>query len=236
MQNKICLIHHFAGIGDVFYLQYVARKYMRMGYHIIWPLKDELLWIQDYIADIQFCSMNDNFPGKEYYGQDVVIISPQFVYLGIMRPHLWDINAPQVMPSKYQVLNLDCKEWIQGFEYNRNLEKENNLYYNVLGLTDESEYVFVNRYANTENIRYDGLDHLEFDLPVVELEIKKGFTLFDWCKVFENAQEIHTVHTSLNYLIDTLEIKCKKYLMYQGNHHPDVKYIPFRKNPTFIPN
>ena len=31
MQNKICLIHHFAGIGDVFFLQYIARKYMEVA-------------------------------------------------------------------------------------------------------------------------------------------------------------------------------------------------------------
>ena len=62
---------------------------MAMGYHVIWPLKDEILWIQDYIPDIQFCSRQDNFPGKEYYGQDLVILSPQFVYLGLMNTHFW---------------------------------------------------------------------------------------------------------------------------------------------------
>ena len=51
-----------------------------MGYHVIWPLKDEILWIQEYIPDIQFCSRQDNFPGKEYYGKDIVILSPQFIY------------------------------------------------------------------------------------------------------------------------------------------------------------
>ena len=64
MQNKICLIHHFAGIGDVFFLQYVARKYMAMGYHVVWPLKDEILWIKDYIPDIEFCSREFNFLPK----------------------------------------------------------------------------------------------------------------------------------------------------------------------------
>lgn len=110
------------------------------------------------------------------------------------------------------------------------------MYYNVLGLKDDSEYVFFNKYANTKNIKYGGLNDLSFDLPTIELEIKEGFTLFDWCKVFENATEIHTVHTSINYVIDKLDIKAKKYFMYQGNHHSDVQYIPFSKNPTFVPN
>ena len=234
--NKICLIHHFAGIGDVFFLQYIARKYMKMGYTVVWPLKNEILWIKDYIIDIQFCSVDDDFPGKQYYGQDMVLITPQFVYLGIMRPHLWDINSPRIMASKYDVMNLHCEDWPKGFQFQRNLEKENDLYYNVLGLSDDSEYVFVNRYANTEVRKFNGIDHLTFDLPVVELSIRKGFTLLDWCKVFENAKEIHTVHTSLNYILEKIDFKADKYVMYQGNHAPEVKYIPFSKNPTFVPN
>ena len=242
MPNKICLIHHFAGIGDVFFLQYVARKYMAMGYHIIWPLRDDILWIKDYISDIQFCSINDNFSGKEYYGKDVIIQSPQFVYLGIMKAHLWgndygidDENSCAVMQSKYDLMNLDWNNWSQGFQFDRRIHKENDLYYNVLGLKDNSEYVFVNKYANTENRKYNGIDHLKFDLPIVNLKILNEFTLFDWCKVIENAQEIHTVHTSINYLIELLNIKAKKYCMYQGNHQRSVGNIPFNiKKPEFI--
>ena len=52
---KFCLISQPAGIGDVFFLQYMARKYIAMGYKVWWPLKDEILWIKDYIPDIEFC-------------------------------------------------------------------------------------------------------------------------------------------------------------------------------------
>jgi len=52
---KICLINQPAGIGDIFFLQYVARKYLSMGYKVIWPLQERLLWIKDHITDIDFC-------------------------------------------------------------------------------------------------------------------------------------------------------------------------------------
>ncbi len=242
--DKICLIHQPAGIGDVFFLQYVARKYMAMGYHVIWPLKDEILWIKDYILDIEFCSRQDEFPGKQYYGQDVVILSPQFVYLGLDKPHFWqnnygvkDEDTCMVMHSKYLMMQLDWTNWSEGFQFDRKIDKENDLYYNVLGLKDDSEYIFVNRYANTENRRNDQLTFPEFDLPVIDLQILKGFSLFDWCKVIENAQEIHTVHTSMPYLIDRLNIKAKKYYMYQGIHQPNVEHIPFLNNtPVWVPN
>ena len=217
---------------------------MAMGYHVIWPLKNEILWIKDYISDIQFCSIDDNFPGKEYYGQDVIIQSPQFVYLGIMKAHLWgndygidDENSCAVMQSKYDLMNLDWNKWSEGFKFNRNIDKENDLYYNVFGLNDSSNYVFVNRYANTENRRNDKVIFPDFDIPVIESEILEGFTLFDWCKVIENAKEIHTVHTSINYLIELLNIKAKKYCMYQGIHQPNVEHIPFLNNtPVWVSN
>tara|TARA_R100001530_G_scaffold129149_1_gene99259 strand:- start:7490 stop:8221 length:732 start_codon:yes stop_codon:yes gene_type:complete len=239
--NKICLINHFAGIGDVFFLQYVARKYMAMGYHVIWPLKNEILWIKDYIPDIQFCSIDDNFPGKEHYGQDIIIQSPQFVYLGINRSHLWGndyqlgSNTCVIMQSKYELVGLNWNNWISGFKYQRNIDKENSLYYNVLGLNDNSNYVFINRYANTENRKNDKVIFPDFNIPVIENKIIEGFTLFDWSKVIENAQEIHTVHTAINYLVETLNIKAKKYIMHQGIHSDDIKNIPFNiHNPTYI--
>ena len=39
------------------------------------------------------------------------------------------------------------------------------------------------------------------------MQFLNDITLFDWCKVIENASEIHTVETSLNYIIEKLDIK-----------------------------
>lgn len=241
---KICLISQNAGVGDVFFLQYIARKYISMGYTVVWPLLEKIFWIKDYIPDIQFCSVNDDFPGKEYYGQHLIIESPQFVYLGLMNTHQWgndygigEDDTCLVMHSKYMIMNLNWNDWSSGFKFNRNVDKENDLYYNVLGLKDNSEYAFYNRYSNTDNIRNNNLVFPESDLLSVNLEILDGFSLFDWCKVIENAQEIHTSHTSVPYLIDKLDIKSKKYYMYQGSHNDNVKHIPFLNNtPVYIPN
>lgn len=231
---KTCLIKQPAGIGDVFYLQKFAKIIQSAGYEIIWPLQEEILWIRDYIKDINFVSIDSRFLGKDLFNSGQFSLEGEgFLYLS---PDGFQLPGRRIMESKYLLIGHDDSDWYEYFNFSRNIEKEEELYYNVLGLKDDSEYVFFNKYANTKNIRYDGLDDLTFNLPTIELEIKEGFTLFDWCKVFENATEIHTVHTSLNYVIDKLDIKSKKYYMYQGNHHSDVQYIPFSKNPTFIPN
>jgi len=234
--NKICLIHHPIGIGDIFFLQYIGRKYLELGYTVIWPIRSDIFWIKDYVPDITFCLPEDNFSGKEYYGQDLIIQSPQFVYLGLKKAHIWNDKYNHIMKSKYSLLNLDWNWWNEGFIFNRNFDKENDLYYNVLGLKDDSEYVFWNNMASVDNRTSDVIDDLKFNYPKIILRYIDGYNLFDWCKVFENALEIHTVHTGINYVLDKLNLKAEKYYMYQGLHLSDVQYIPFTKKPKFIPN
>lgn len=239
MKNKICLIHHSIGLGDIFFLQTIARKYLMMGYQILWPLRPkELEYMPKYIPDITFCSIHDDFPGKsEYWGKDAVIISPNFVYIGITVPHFWGFGCEDIMKSKYEIMNMDWSQWHDGFKFNRNYEKEDKLYYDVLGLTDDSEYVLKNDMCSVDIRRTTALDHLSFwPKPVVNLKVIDGYTVFDWCKVFINAVEIHTVHTGICYILDRLPLQCINYYMYQGLQDPNVQYIPFKKKPIWVPN
>ena len=206
-----------------------------MGYKIIWPLRDDIFWIKDYIIDIQFCSVNDNFPGKEYYGQDLIIISPQFVYLGIMKSHLWENGDNKVMSSKYHVTNIDWSQWRNNFIFNRNLDKENDLYYNVLNLKDDSEFVFINNLYNTDILDSQLFSSEQFNLPVVELKIIDGFTLFDWIKVLEKARKIHTINTSINYIIEVIDTSYDEYVIYAHDeqNRKEIDYL-FKKPHTML--
>jgi hypothetical protein len=56
-----------------------------------------------------------------------------------------------------------------------------------------------------------------------------GFSLFDWYLVIEKATEIHTVGTSINYIIELLEIESKNVFLYKRlpdeNHFQNYDYI-----------
>ena len=231
---KVALIKQPIGLGDVFYLQKFAHLLKTNGYEVIWPLRDDVFWISDYVKGISFCKLSDNFPGKKYYysGQ-VAVEKNNFLFLS---PDGFQLPGKRIMESKYLLIGGTDEDWFDYFSFERNIDKENDLYYNVLGLTDYSDFIFINKMASVDPKKSDVLDSLVFDLPLIELKIIPGFTLFDWCKVFENAVEIHTVHTGINYILDKLNLKAKKYYMYQGLHHSDVQYIPFSKQPIFIPN
>ena len=200
----------------------------------MWPLRDDVIWIKDYVDGINFCKLSDDFPRKNYYYSGRFFIqTDDFIFLS---PDGFQLQGKRIMESKYLMIKESDHDWYNYFNFKRNIDKENDLYYNVLGLTDESQYVFLNNMASVDVKTSNVLDDLSFNYPTVNLQIIKNFTLFDWCKVFENAIEIHTVHTGINYVLDKLNLKAKKYYMYQGLHHSDVQYIPFSKKPKFILN
>ncbi len=66
-----------------------------------------------------------------------------------------------------------------------------------------------------------------YDLPVVELQYIDGFTLLDWCKVFEKAKSVYTINTSLNYIIDTLDTSYERYVVVAHNeqNEKEIDYL-----------
>ena len=144
-------------------------------------------------------------------------------------------NDGKIMTSKYSMLGMDCEGWQDCFLFERNLDKENDLYYNVLGLKDDSEYVFVSNLYNTEVRDSKFISHEQFDIPVVELRVVNGFTIFDWSKVLEKAKKIYTVNTAINYLIDVLDTSYDEYVIYAHSEQnkTEIDYL-FRKPHTML--
>jgi len=227
---KICLIKQPAGIGDVFFCQKIARVMMQNRYQVIWPLRSDITWIRDYIRDIYFPSVEDIFPGKEVFDTAAgFAIEETGAFISIATADLTH-NDGKIMSSKYSMLGIDYSDWQDYFKFERNLDKENELYYNVLGLSDESEFAFINNLYNTDIKNSNILSKEKFDIPVVELKIIEGYTLFDWCKVLEKAKKIHTINTSINYIIDVLDTSYDEYVIYahDDKNKTEIDYL-FKK-------
>lgn len=227
---KPCIIKQPAGIGDVFFCQKIARVMMSQKYQVIWPLRPDIHWIGEYIRDIYFPTTEDSFPGKEIFDTAAgYVIEDEGAFISLATANFTH-NDGKIMSSKYSMLGIDHSDWQEYFKFDRNLDKENELYYNVLGLSDESEFVFINNLYNTDIKDSQILSNKQFDLPVVELKIINGFTLFDWSKVLEKAKKIYTINTSINYLIDVLDTSFDEYIIYahDENNKKEIDYL-FKK-------
>jgi hypothetical protein len=232
--SKICLIRQPAGLGDIFFLQKIAKHYLSQGYDILWPVIPEFIHVKDYIKvdGITFVNENDDFKYKDIYmtyRTTPIQVNENLLYLPIQN---FDRNYPNksVMYSKYNLLGIDYKDWLEYFDFKRNLKKEEELI-DLLNIRN-TKYNFVNRQygspPNTQNCQHMG----EYE-NAVEMRYIEGYTIFDWIGVILNAEHIYTAETSLLYILKKLYIN--NVTVYSKHNPPNYFHVSelFTKNWTF---
>ena len=198
------VINQPAGLGDIFFCQKIAAKLINKGHNVIWPVISNFIWIKDYIDnDICFVEKEES----EKYKHAEVTVDLQSA----------DKLFPNesVMISKYKYVNQDYRDWVDFFNFNRNKEKERELYYDFLNLKDGEQYAIKNFYFASppnEQICLNAKNSNIGDLREICMSNIPDFTLIDWCGVIERAAEIHTVETSLNYIIEKINTTDKLYM------------------------
>lgn len=192
------IIRQEAGIGDIFFLQKIAKKLVNRGDEVVWPIKES---IYDLItkhlpaSGIKYIKYRDLFSTEGYQ---------------ILDFHNTSYYYPEwpLMVSKYKYYGEEWNDWLNWFEFTRDTENEDNLFYNILGLKDDEEFILVHKTYSTQpsvqNCTH--MEQLEFPgKKVIETSFIEGTNLFSWCKVLEKAKEIHSVDTSLMYIIEKLK-------------------------------
>ena len=203
---KPCIIKQPAGVGDVFFLQKIAHTYRQKGHEIIWPLRDDIVWIADYIPHITWCKLSEwsQGPYGKLFNYGGFAETDEFIYIDASTAdRTFNTDPTRIMSSKFGLAGLDHKDWAKYFKFTRNREKERELYHDVLGI--EGDYVYVNDITHTDLRKTSSLAHQKYDYPVIENRVIDGFTLFDWILVLENAKEIHTVPTAVCFIVDVID-------------------------------
>lgn len=238
VDKKICVIKQPGGLGDIFYTQKIAQKFRDENFDIYWYTLSQYYWIKDYISGIKwldkkseemYTPFNSDQIFSNVMNKNSPILNDDFTYLPIVFAH--EIGREKkIMKAKYSLVNMKDDDWQDYFKFKRFQEKEDKLYYDVLGLKDNQEYCFICENIGTGRndamkIKYDG------NLPVVKLSFIDGFTLFDWCKVVENASEIYTMDSSISLLMEKLSLKTDKLFLYtrRPGNFSEIDYL-YKKN------
>ena len=192
--------------GDILYTIPIARRLKEKGYDTYFMINEKYESLIPHFPDINFvdCDNNKNKVPKEpciflplWYGKN---IDPKY-------------SPEDLMINKYKMYNEAFNDNIDPMEYWRTLtfkrfpEKEEKLR-KLLGINGE-KYVLINeKYSMGEReIKVDT------DLKNVYMGYEPDeFSLLDWSSIIEGAEEIHTVHTSIIYLIELLETTKKIHL------------------------
>ena len=205
------LIEQPGSLGDIFFIQkiiHILSKEYKI-YHPVLPT---------------FWSVGaDQIINPAVSGPNIQLPSQYNVYK--CSDHIKN-NPYDVMTSKYQGLGMEWDDWSDYFKYERNLEREDALR-KFLGVEKGDSYILLNRYYgfNSEmNGVYKQVPK-DYDGKIIEMDPSiPGCKIFDWCWMFENAEEIHSVDTSIHYIMETLELKASK-LTIHPRHYKYAKFI-----------
>ena len=128
-----------------------------------------------------------------------------------------DIKHPgmSVMLAKYKFCNMlgEHHDWEDYFSFKRFEEKELQLKEHV-GVKEGEDFILISGIygtpprTKTRRIPYEG------NKKIIQIKSHPGFSVFDWCWLFENASEIHMVETCFIYLLEKLRLKGKVFNLY----------------------
>jgi hypothetical protein len=211
MKQHTCFVYQPQGTGDIIFIQKIIHHYKSLGYKIIFPLFEYFGWLRPYLAQegVEFPLLsNDRKIMEPFWASDIFyylmgstwalfrkpVVAVDFIYLSC-GPSTLD-NDEEMMTSKYKVSDVDWDNWQDFVKINRNLEKEHELFYDVLGLKDGDEYTLINENCSSHRIDIDPVGNS------VYMKNIPGYTVFDWITVIEKCSRLITIDTSVPILAE----------------------------------
>jgi hypothetical protein len=213
------------GLGDLIFCQSLVHQ-IADRQEIVWPV------LPHFLPGLRVAYPNINWLPIGTLGNIENIRRDSIINGKRVIPIRWadsitNVKYKDCMRSKYEMYGLDWRSW-KYFGYKRNQENERNLFFNVLGLLKGAKFRLINdRFTSLETKKV----HIPESPDLVNVYMKSipGFSLFDWSLVIEKATEIHTVGTSINYIIELLDIQAKEVVLYKRlpdeNHYENYDYI-----------
>jgi hypothetical protein len=245
MPEKICIIKQPAGVGDIFFCLKIPQILLQQGRcdRVIWPVVQEYSYLKNYLHydNIEFVHELESFPFRDAWasGHIHTIENEDLLYIplqtsdtvqGVCRCHGNNIAHGHM---KYNFVNMDYRDWKDYFHFTRNYEREQALI-NKLGIDPKEPYNIVNRnYGTYPNY----LTRFDIDpqngVRNIHMRFHPETTLFDWIGILEKATEIHTVETSLYYILDKMGFNNVTIYSKFPERGDDFSYMKDSTNPDW---
>lgn len=195
MRSNVIVLQQ-GGLGDIFFVQKLCKN-LSKNYNVYHPVTPEM-WnagASQLITGDVICGPNLDLPRENVMLYDCSN-QPQ--------PN----GSADIMTSKYASSGVGWHDWRDHFTYKRNYEREGNLK-ETLGIQDGEPFIFANKWYSFRK-PHEGVELSipeDYDGKVIWMDTDLTPSVFDWCWILENAEQIHIVDTCLNYIVDTLNIK-----------------------------
>jgi hypothetical protein len=211
----IVYIRQLAGLGDILFLQKAINEFVEAKYEVVWPVIEHYQYLKNYnLSDkINYISMNElSDEIRELYKSDIPIYNENYVYIPFDRAKIPNRHF-DFMEAKYKLVNSDFIDWQKYINFKRFPDREKSCK-EKLGLNGDEKFVFVNSLFASPPTVYKRNIFVETNFKIIEQreEHLNQFNFFDLSWILENAEEIHTVETSLCYLIECLDTTDKLFV------------------------
>lgn len=216
--EKVCLIKQPAGIGDILFCQKIAKVIQKETEYkkVIWPVSSQYWYLKDYLIgeDIEFPLESDNFPYKDVYNSSntYMVQNEEYLYVPLDTSSIVEgqckchNNSRAHGHMKYNFCNVSYLDWKDYLKIKRDEERENKLI-EMIGLDINQPYNLINSHCGTyPNVLTTGRISPTNGCKNVYMEFYDGINLFDWMKIFENSQEIHTMECGVYYILDQMNL------------------------------
>ena len=205
---KTVCMYQPSRLGDILYTVPIAQRLTERGYNVKFIIKNTYNNIIKHFPNINFVECDFSNP-LSLIPQEPCIFLPLWYSSGFSMFNDDKINKRDIMVDKYRSYNLIMNDNINPQEYWRRLnfkrfpENEQKLF-KVLGLKEGEKYILINEHCSKEYRKIEVSTNLK-KIYMDKIGDLKEFSLLDWSGIIENAEEIHTVHTSLIYIIEVLK-------------------------------
>lgn len=217
MKNKLLIPSQFQGIGDILFSMTLIREFAKGKYKILWPVMPHYLdGCQRAFPDITFVPftmLNVDYNCKEDYENEF------YRYIPIRWSDGWKGRPyTDCMKIKYEMYGMDYRTWKDNAKFERSWKREQGLLATIelisgVRLNINEPYNLVNRYfGSSSQFKVD--INIDNDLPTVEMSSIKGYSIFDWSLLIENATNIYAANSSILYLLELLDLKAEEIHLY----------------------
>lgn len=221
------IINQFFGIGDIIFCQNIAKRFIEMGHTVTWPVLPNFLeGLQRAYPAVTFVDMytlNMDYERKDEHDWNGYRVVPLR-----FSDSLLNLPYDQCMASKYKLFGWDYNDWKDGAEWKRDQDEMNiidDLSHDLGFNLRDGGYVLLNENYQSDLKGRKQIDASKFS-SIVYMNRYDGYSMFDWAKVIQNAAEIHTVSTSLFYMLELLPLTQPIHL-YPRPNDPTFSHIKY---------
>lgn len=223
------LINCIGGIGDILYCEPIYRSFWNkegVKPHVI--IHDHQMYLQDYIESAEFIKLSEN---QQY--KDDAIKTDNYLPLRFANPIVRGLDKfdysdfENCMPDKYILAELDPELWLTlSIKFN---EEKGIKLCDILGIDiDNDNYIVINENSQAGKIKID----ISTDNKIIYVKEIDGYTILDWCLIFQYANANYHISTSTFYIFEALQYLCGSVFLYKRPNKDGLRGIS-KLNPTF---